>query len=131
MYNLLITENFECWYVTENSIDNIITLEEAIMVFIGECNKIAEDKNITNELNSFIIENFGDNEDDWLEDNPDEYSKGFKVALCKDEEEVISKYYDYEFLTKTIKTDSKIEFDLSSLDEDELKLITDSGCLGM
>ncbi len=119
MYIVKVTEHFEDWYVTDEIIAELNTIDQAISVFCQESRNIVEQKYSTSGIDKFISETFDCNdEDDYA--RIDDWSKGFMIDICNDDDnQIVSQHFDYDYKTHSIKDGSGVELHNESLTEKE------------
>ena len=96
MYKVELVEHFEDWYVAEEAIGKFRMLDEAMLEFRKECNKLLSNDFSSAGIDETIAENLTDDEDE------SDYSKGFVVSMSSDEVTLISIHFDYDSRTKSI-----------------------------
>ncbi|MGD9578189.1 MAG: hypothetical protein AB7Y74_08050 [Syntrophorhabdus sp.] len=120
MYRLELTEHFEDWYVADTVIGEFDSLDDAVVAFCSARKDVIEMKEPAHGIENCIAENFELGEDD--EDISD-YSKGFVLKVQQDDDDIVSQYFAYDHISKSISESCMDDFNREYFSAEQLNLL--------
>jgi hypothetical protein len=114
-YSINFLERIEDWYIAEieHNGEFFDNLSEALDVFKGCCIKLITNNISTVDLDAAIKDQFSDQIDDDFDIS--HWSMGYLLSLQRDEDTLLSLFFDYDFKTKLISNCYIVEFNKNEL----------------